>query len=124
MNHYKLKVCDGDSDSRFERRLVDACQGRRPSVAAWNNAATIAQSWGKGLGLRLVVYELTDPDTGKTYGKQHVPLRYESDADDGFHHLQDAVAKFRRAGWTQLAEKIERLIEAAESLDSHTPGGR
>lgn len=123
MNHYKLILKDKDSDAREEWTLNDPDQGRRPSTAAWVRASRDAEAWGRAHGFHCVLHEIADAVTGLSFGRHFLPVRYESDVDDGFHLLQDAANKFRLAGRTLLAERVEQLIES-ESLDSQTPGGR
>lgn len=110
-NHYTLILRDKDSDAREEWKLTDPKQGRIPSVAAWVRAGRDAEAWGRAHGFRCVLQEIADPVTGLSFGRHFVPIRYEADADDGFHLLQDAANKFRLAGRTLLAERIEKLIE-------------
>lgn len=111
MNHYTLILRDKDSDAREEWKLNDPHQGRIPSTAAWARACRDAAAWGKAHGFRCVVHEIADAVTGLSFGKHFVPIRYKSDADDGFHFLQNAAEKFRLAGRTLLAERVEKLIE-------------
>lgn len=111
MNQYTLILRDKDSDAREEWTLNDPHQGRVPSTAAWVRASRDAAAWGKVHGFHCVVHELADAVTGRSFGKHFLPIRYEKDADDGFHLLQNAAEKFRLAGRTLLAERVEKLIE-------------
>lgn len=122
-NHYTLIIRDRASDARVERAFEDPLQRRVPSTAAWARACREATDWGRAHGYRCVVHEIVDAVTGLSFGQHYVPIRQQADADSGFHLLQDAAEKFRLAGRTALAERIEEIIES-ESLYSLTPEGR